>query len=578
MTRTDRGRARNVVLCCFLVLLGVPSVHAQERAGEVLKQFERQEPAPKARTVPPAIEVDTEKDRQKQRRITPEDSTPIFIKGIVVKDDRRLLTADEIGVITRSQEGKQQPLAELLAVADRLTALLRSKGYITSYAFIPPQEVKNGLLSIEIMAGGLGAVTVAGNQSYHAGFIRGHLEKFRSDGVLNESGLMRQMLILNEHPSLEARAALKAGTAAGTSDINLAVRDKRPIFGSLSYDNFGNGNISRDRISVVLGAGNLALDGDTLSLFGTTGLRKLDIDTLAYGRIEYLAPVNYSGTRLGGYYANSLYRADGDIATLDLNGKADVAGLYVTHPLVRQAADSLTFKLGFDYKDVSDYMLGGLNSRDSIRTLTTELSYDGVDRLAGRNLLSAGWVMGLRGGLGGAGGPDPKSSRQNATGDFHRLTLDAARYQNLGGQHRLVLKAGGQYSDDELFVAEQYQIGGAYSVRGYRPSFRSGDSGYTASAELYFALLQPAVSGVSGGFLPQLGTLSLFLVPFVDHGGVYRNDPQAGESHEAHLTSVGTGLRIGSGGLSARVDWAVPERGGWRLGDSMTTVQVTAAF
>ena len=158
-----------------------------------------------------------------------------------------------------------------------------------------------------------------------------------------------------------------------------------------------------------------------------------------------------------------------------------------------------------------------------------------------------------------------------------RFTLDAMREQHLGDRYRLLLKAGGQYSADPLFVAEQYSLGGAYSIRGYRPSYRSGDSGYSVGAELHLALLRGATPAKTG-IIPPVSALSFSLVPFLDHGGVYRNNPQPGELSEAYLTSLGSGLRMNWGPLSARLDWAVPRDGGWLLKRALTTVQVAVSF
>lgn len=48
----------------------------------------------------------------------------------------------------------------------------------------------------------------------------------------------------------------------------------------------------------------------------------------------------------------------------------------------------------------------------------------------------------------------------------------------------IIIKGAGQFSEDALFIAEQFSIGGAGSIRGYSPSSQSGDSGYNLTAEL----------------------------------------------------------------------------------------------
>ena len=161
----------------------------------------------------------------------------------------------------------------------------------------------------------------------------------------------------------------------------------------------------------------------------------------------------------------------------------------------------------------------------------------------------------------------------NADGGFSKGTLDLARIQKLSGYNYLILRASGQYSNDDLFVAEQFFLGGVGSIRGFSSSALSGDKGYSISGELYIAPPYPETKI----FNQNLGD-TVKLVLFADHGGVFKNDVQPGEDKDDYLTSIGVGMRLyATRYVSARLDWAVP-----RIDDKFKTnhsvTYVQAAF
>jgi hemolysin activation/secretion protein len=72
---------------------------------------------------------------------------------------------------------------------------------------------------------------------------------------------------------------------------------------------------------------------------------------------------------------------------------------------------------------------------------------------------------------------------------FFKYTGNIIRLQKLGKGTLLILKAATQIADDALPSAEQFTIGGAYSVRGYPEGLLCGDNGYLFSSELRFPIM-----------------------------------------------------------------------------------------
>ena len=558
----------SIAFILSFMLFGVSN--AQERSGEVLQQLEQKEVIPEKK-LPQAPVIEKEERHAVELKKGGEN---IFVKQIKV-EGATLLDEQTIRGIISPSENKELTLSEISTLAETITNEYRRRGYITAHAYIPAQEIKEETVTIRVIEGKVGDILVLGNKHYSTKFIQKHIEKVKKDPSLKEQILEKALLILNEYPSLDVKASIKAGKSPGTADIIASATDSRYISGGISYDNFGSETISKHRMGAWFNTGSLITDGDLLMLRGVTGLDRIDLNKLSYGRAEYLIPVDYNGTKLGVYYANSIYEAGEDYAILDIQGKAHVAGMYLTHPLIKLRDKSLTLKAGFDYKDIYDYMLSDLNSKDNIRSANIGITYDFFDTLKGRNIAALTYYQGIPDIFGGAGRNEQGVSRQGADGEFSKFTLDLTRVQGISDYNHLILRASGQFSGDTLFIAEQFFIGGMGMGRGFQPSLYGGDSGYLLSAELH---LSP-IATETKIFNQKLGDTIKFVL-FADHGGVFKNNVQPGESKDDYLTSVGAGIRLYAGKhLSMRIDWAVPEiKGKLKPKDSKTYLQATMGF
>jgi len=559
-----------VVITAITFALSSPAL-SQVGSGEVLKQLERREIVPQ---IHEPAKVPLIQEQQKPPEEENAAGERIFVKAFKI-EGATLIDEASLTAIVAPYQNKELTLAEITKAADAITAAYRQNGWLAAYAYIPEQEIKDGILEIRVIEGKIGEITVTGNQSYSENFIQKHLNRIKKDPSPREETIERALLILNEYPSLNVKAQLRAGRDLGATDIIAEAKDSMPMSGSLSYDNFGSNITSKHRLNAAFNIGNLITSGDYLMFRGLTGLDRLDLDKLSFGRLEYLIPIDYNGTRLGVYYTNTLYEAGEQYAILNIHGKADMVGIYLTHPIVKKRTQSLDIRFGFDYKDVSDYMLDSLRSEDNIRAFNLGMTYDFRDNLQGRNILNLTYYQGVRDLFGGSGKNDPNTSRLNADGAFSKFAIDALRAQKLTRYNHLMLRASGQISGDSLFAAEQFYIGGVGTVRGFSPSARSGDSGYAVSAELHLSPIYPDTKI----FNQDLGD-TIKLVLFADHGGVYKNNVQPGENKDDYLTSLGTGMRFYYGrNFSFRLDWAVPRiNGNFKTENSETYVQAVVSF
>lgn len=391
---------RRTIVAAAIVVAAIititPPAFSQEPSGEVLKQLEKKEtiPQPGEPAKPPIIQqqqpIPAEKAEQGQK---------IQVKDFKIQG-ATLVDAAAINTILAPYRDKDLTLAEITKAADVITAAYRQAGFLAAYAYIPAQDIKDGIVVIQIIEGKISHITITGNKNYTTQFIQGHLDKTKQQPTIKEQTLERALMLLNDYPFLNVHASLKPGLEPGTTDVAVTAADSYPISATLNYDNFGTKTLSKHRLSLYINKGNTITDGDSINLSGTTGLDRIDLDKLSYGRIDYNLPLDYNGTKLGIYYANSLYEAGKDLTPLKINGKADVAGIYITNPIIKKTDSALTLKLAFDYKDIYDYMLDSIRSQDKIREISLGLNYDTTDNLLfnqrARNVIGLAYYRGIQ--------------------------------------------------------------------------------------------------------------------------------------------------------------------------------------
>ena len=142
--------------------------------------------------------------------------------------------------------------------------------------------------------------------------------------------------------------------------------------------------------------------------------------------------------------------------------------------------------------------------------------------------LDASWTTGSRD-LGSARG-------------YEVLRANAGWRGRLSSRSQVVVRGGLQHSSTDLLPsAEEFQLGGSASVRGYPEGLLSGRQGFLASMEWHYALQAPQdTSDASAAPNASQWTGILFL----DHGAAfpYRPAPLSGHTHDDYLTGAGLGV------------------------------------
>lgn len=464
----------------------------------------------------------------------------VEISGNTVLSTRRLQRVVEPFL------GQELSMKEIRAICVAIQARYASKGYFLARAYVPPQEIDNHTLKIQIIEGKLGKVSVIGNKYYGEKFVGRYFDKYLGRPI-NYDQILKALLLLDENSDLEVGAVFKKGETFGTADLIVRVSDKRPLHLMVDHNNYGSDHTAKQRTGAHFEWGNLLLDGDMLTIIEVVGS---PIPSLDFTQGIYHFPINTYGSSFDLSYLYARFKTD-KIDHVKYTGKSVVAEVKFTQAIHRTRLLNTDFFTSFDYKQIQNISQNS-STYDKLRVLTGGMAIDYIDGWKGRNLfnVSAGW--GIPDIMGGSSVNSHDSSREGAGGRFVKLNGSWKRLQKIPYNCFLLLNLSMQYSFDKLPLPEQIYIGGVDTVRGYPLASGIGDSGFYANIELRVpppflrAHKVPWIKKTWGEFLQFVG--------FLDHGQTFDHGqdilrtlmtPASTTNFKrANLTSAGCGARI----------------------------------
>jgi hemolysin activation/secretion protein len=456
-----------------------------------------------------------------------------------------VLHSDELETLVAEGVGRDLTLGQIEALAARVTASYRERGYLLARAYVPAQEIADGVVEIAVSEGRIGAVEVRGARRYDPAFLRAHVLLDRDQPRFQAQDFERGLLLLSDLPGLEVKSTLKPGAIPGTTDVVLDVEKERLLTGEIEANNYGSRETGYERFGLALNVNNPFGWNDT---FGIRGLVSREGDALWFARGTYGVALGHWGTRLSLAYTHINAAADVRevIGSIDVTGSGDIGSVALIHPIWRSRAWSLYVFGGFDISNLENESAtagDSVTARDRLRVLSAGATLSTVDAWRGASALSLTLYQGLGGVLGGLDNDnDPEASRPGAGGSFFKLVGQVSRLQQVWGPVSVYVKAAGQVANTDLVAAEQFFIGGVGTVRGYALAQFAGDSGYAVTGEVRLAA--PGFSDVPAFFGKTWGEI-LQLYAFVDHGGAWLRQPQPDERRSQFLTGVGAGVSVG---------------------------------
>lgn len=465
-------------------------------------------------------------------------SDPIKVNKIEVIGNS--LFQSEITQLIEKYQGKSVTLAQLHELRSSISKLYVDNGYVNSGAYLPAQKLQNGIVKIQVLEGGIEAIEINGNKRLSDRYIASRFTSLPTP--IKTEQLLERLQLLRLNPLIEnISAELSAGLAPGMSRLDIEVKEANAFTLSSSLDNYKSPSIGSNSRNIGLTHANLLGFGDRLQLnyTNTEGSNGFDIG--------YTFPINAkNGTISLGYGFNSNNIVENPFTPLDIETESNYYQLSFRQPIIYKPDRELALGISFSRQ----------HSETSLLDIPFPLSR-GADESGNTNISALRFfqeytqrsdrsVLALRSQF--SVGVDIFDATINDNAPDSTFVAWRGQYQwvrQLDKDFLFLLRGDIQLADN-LVPLEQFRLGGATSVRGYRRDISLSNSGFFASAELRIPVLR----------INKIDSI-LQLTPFFDLGLPWNKDDTAIDIDS--LLSVGMGLNFKAGErFSARIDYGIP--------------------
>jgi hemolysin activation/secretion protein len=490
-----------------------------------LEEKEKKKAAPKEDAIVDET-VETEKP-------LPEAEGPrIRVNKIQVSPPSKILSEKELQDITRPLEKSEVTIKDLYGAVGAINALYKKKGAIAAQAILPPQKVEKGIVQIQLIEARVGDVSVENNQSTREGYIKDGVDIQVGD-LVQLSDLENNIFFFNTVNDIDVRAVLKPGGDFGTTNYIIKVKEPPKYQFVLFADNAGRKDVGRERVGFSFTNRSLFGFRDSLTLGGFVGIGNSEVHSNTLDDIfgtraafaSYNFPINSYGTRLSvNYDLSNIVIIAGQTEALNVEGKSENMGLQVRHPFVVRPRFQLNGFFGGNVKNSETDFDKVTLLRQEVKTLS--FGFEMQATFAHSSIYTRQVYTDSL---------DERFGDTNFIKYNGEIGLTSVHSNNIV----TIMRVKGQWTDNMILPsAEQFQVGGMSTVRGYREGFLIGDRGYFFSMEASLPVLPSDWTSGGNPFEQKIRAMI-----FVDHGAAFPFTPPGQHiTKDDFLTSVGGGL------------------------------------
>lgn len=519
-TRENDMTSCRFLSCALLALTTHALAQQPPNAGNQLLQIP---PVPLPQKAIPDIEVAP----RSVPAIPETDSAKIIVNRLNVTG-AKAYSETELLALTGFEPGRELTLADLRGMAAKIAAHYHRNGYFLAQAYLPAQEIADGAVTIAVIDGHYGTVTLRNQSRVSDALASGYLDEFRSGDPVISGPLESRLLLLSDLPGTNVKSTLVPGASLGASDLIVELTPAARVSGSVDADNAGNRYTGEYRVGATVNFNNPTGNGDVATLRAITSGSGLN-----YLRGAYQMPIGKA--RAGVAYSVLDYQLGKEFEGLGAHGRAEVASIFASYPLIRSRNNNLYAQLAYDDKTFEDKVDATSTVTDKkAHVLMASLHGDHRDNLGGGGSSAYGitWSSGeIDIETPAARAIDAATAQSN--GHFDKLGFNAMRLQRVSDAVSLYAGINGQLASKNLDSSEKMGLGGMYGVRAYPEGEAYGDEGYVLHLEARLRLpkYSPAMPG------------QMQLIGFVDNGSVRtQKNPWAAGDNSRTLSGAGVGV------------------------------------
>jgi len=229
--------------CSLFVILSLfifcATAFAQPDAGTLLQEQRQLTPSLPDR-------LPTEEKREIVKPPLADTGIKVLVKGFRFTGHYETMTTEgELQSLVSGSVGKELRFAELQQLAAQVTNYLREKkGFLLARAYLPKQDITEGIIEIAIMDGRIDGnvrINLKEPSRIRPGLLQGMADRaVPGNAPVRMEQVERTVLLMNDLPGINAQASLEPGSAPGTTRLVINAAEGRLFHGVLSADNYGD--------------------------------------------------------------------------------------------------------------------------------------------------------------------------------------------------------------------------------------------------------------------------------------------------------------------------------------------------
>jgi hemolysin activation/secretion protein len=509
----------------------------------------------KLEDLPIEISIKEKVEQERPKSVLPEG--PIFIRQVNVTGVT-VLAKKEVDDIISEFQNKEISGKEMQRCADQISDAYSLNGYITSYAYVDPSRLNQGILEIKCVEGKVGNIKIEGNHHFSTRVYQQRIDLKKGD-VFNLKLLKNNVYRTSKHPDRKVIPKVQPQDTLESTDVLISVKDKLPLHAIFDHDNYGSESILYKRYKTLFIHNNITGHDDTLIF----KVQRAESDAQRIDDVDYFLPLNNNWK--WEFYLMPAKRENyyyGNLEQMDLEKNAYKWYTYFYQTVFSEPNRELIFNYGFVQKFIRFFWDSGLGagqetSQDRHCALLWGFDYISSDDY-GTWVITEDAEKGIPRMFGGSTAEDNSTTVRGGGNKYFKNKMLVARKQKLFWDIDLNLKTGGQYTTQALGGVNSYAIGGYQGLvdnRGYPRAELVMDSGYSLAGGLSF----PAYFISKSAKFPACKTpvyKNLKLFTFMDYAKGYKRSRQPGDDRRKSIASAGCGfqLAIPEYGFSTRLD------------------------
>lgn len=444
-----------------------------------------------------------------------------------------------IWLLKEQKNNRGLTIGEIEEIAESITTYYRKRGFFLAKAFVPSQDVNDGVVGLTILEGVLGKVTVAGNTLYKSDYIAGLFYDVVDKAVVYEN-IEQKLYLLNDYPGLKLSGYFKPGSQIGDTQLNLNVLSETITSSFLRIDNHGSEYTGANRLYYQFQWNNPAGYGDKL----TIGIMQTsEPDNTTYGSLLYRTPLANEKNYLYLSHSNNQYAIDSSsgsaLSGYGINGTTTVSKISYEYILKRTRKNSSSLRLNYLQSDSIDTSPQSLAYEEQHKSNSAQISYQ-YDLLSEQDRHLNNGIVTVSSGdfyVDSAGIREGTFDKLNVSHHF----LKFSNFPFTGLPVRWIIKTNFQYSDKNLPPTEQTAIAGPDAVRAYPVTQYSADASLYLGMEMHTDYPKLLDFSVGNGL-----RFSRLASPFIFIDGAYGIQRSLTETPDetAELTGWGVGIEV----------------------------------